>query len=137
VPACDERAPDAGGPLDPSARDVFWLRPEGRPLQEADWHDAGAQALGVLLPGEHADELDEQGRPLRGATLLLLLNGGEDDLDMQLPVLPVAGGWRLLVDTSREPAASTAGLEDLPPGAPARTVPAHALLLLERRAATG
>ncbi len=135
VPACDERAPDTGGPLDLRARDVYWLRPDGRPLQEADWRHADAHALGVLLPGEHADEPDEAGHPLRGATLLLLLNGGEDDLSAQLPLLPDGGGWRLLVDTSRDPAASARGLADLPPGVQALPLPAHALLLLERSAA--
>jgi len=137
VAARDERAPDPQGPLDPSACDVFWLGPDGRPLQDADWQRHDAQALGVLLPGEHADELDETGRPLRGATLLLLLNGGEDGLDVHLPRLPDAAGWRLLVDTSREPAASAAGLRDLPADALSLTIPSRALLLLEGLAAPG
>jgi glycogen operon protein len=135
VAAREEHAQAADGPLDPAAHDVFWLGADGRPLRDADWNRHDARALGVLLPGEHADEVDEAGRPLRGATLLLLLNGGEADLDLRLPRLPDAGGWRLLVDTAREPAASAAGLADLPPAALALTVPAHALLLLERIAA--
>jgi len=135
VPACDERAPAADGPLDLAARDVHWLRPDGRPMRESDWHAPDTRALVALLPGEHADELDESGLPLRGATLLLALNGGDADLPLVLPRLPEAGGWRLLADTAHDPPAAARGLRDLPADAPGLTLPAHALLLLERLAA--
>jgi len=133
VAPSDERggAP-ADGPLDLAARDIFWLRPDGRPLEEADWRAAESRALGVLLPGEHADEVDEQGRPLRGATLLLLLNGGGGEQSFTLPRLQPAGGWRVLVDTAQagQPA-SVDGLRTLPPDSSEVPAGAHALLLLQ------
>ncbi len=77
----------------------------------------------MLIPGQASDEVDERGRPNRGATLLLLQNAGERPRDWKLPALPEPGRWRELVNTSCAPREVE--------GDGVRLV-AHSLLLLER-----
>ena len=67
----------------------------------------GAQGLGAVdvLVGVEvgrraADETDDRGRPVRGDTMLLLINGGFDPVTYVLPKVAGEGKWRLIVDTA-------------------------------------
>ncbi|HUX35363.1 MAG TPA: glycogen debranching protein GlgX [Gemmatimonadaceae bacterium] len=80
--------------------DVSWLRPDGRPMEHADWQPAGARVLGMLLHGKATNEVDERGRRIEGDTLLLLVNGGNKSRRFTLPTLG-PGVWRELVNTAR------------------------------------
>jgi isoamylase len=84
------------------ARDLTWLRPDGREMTAEDWSDHGNHVLGMLIRGEAPEEVDERGRPLRGDSLLLLLNGGARTKEFTLPLLKGPGTWMELLDTSRE-----------------------------------
>jgi glycogen operon protein len=86
----------AGG----AAKDVAWLRPDGREMAEADW-TADGHALALLVHGEGSDQRDERGLPIAGDSLLLCLNGGATPRAFSLPRLNVPGGWRPVVDTAR------------------------------------
>ena len=56
-------------------RDIDWRHPDGRGMEEADWHDAGLRALLIILDGRSPDSgLREPGRHV---SLALLLNAGE------------------------------------------------------------
>jgi glycogen operon protein len=56
-------------------RDIDWRHPDGRGMEEADWHDAGLRALAIVLDGRSPDSgLREPGRHV---SLALLLNAGE------------------------------------------------------------
>jgi glycogen operon protein len=114
----------AGDPVaHAGVKDVTWLRVDGGELAEKDWRDPELRALGMLIPGQASDELDERGRPNRGATLLLLLNAGDRPRYFQLPALLEPGRWRERVNTAREPRAV---------GVPGVRLSSHSLLLLER-----
>ncbi|TFG95656.1 MAG: hypothetical protein E4H11_04660 [Myxococcales bacterium] len=92
----------SGGPVARgSGKDVSWLRPEGGEMQGGDWVGPQLRALGMLVHGQASDEVDERGRPNRGATLLLLLNGGGRSRHFLLPELHEVGIWRELVNTAR------------------------------------
>ena len=101
------------GEVDPvlGVSDVRWCRPDGQPMQEADWHDAERRALGIVLDGRSPDSgLREPGRHV---SLALLLNAGaepvrfaigDDTLSfrkvlLQTPEAPLEsdeqGGWVL------------------------------------------
>jgi isoamylase len=112
------------GALDLSARDAFWLEPDGRLLQDEDWSRQQARALALLLPGAAADE--------PAATLLLLLNAADAPQAFALPRLSEPGAWRVLLDTAAEAAAAPRGLRDLPRDSASLEVAAHALVLLAR-----
>jgi isoamylase len=112
----------AGDPVsDEGEKDVSWLRPDGREMSAAEWHDPKNRVLGMLIHGEASDEVDERGRPNQGETLLLMLNGGGRARAFQLPAMSGPGRWRQLVHT--------AGRERDPTG-PALNLPAHSLVLL-------
>ncbi|HVQ26889.1 MAG TPA: hypothetical protein VMV01_16990, partial [Planctomycetota bacterium] len=98
-------------------KDVYWLRADGQELTRDDWHDAGRHVLGMLLPGHHADERDDEAP---AATLLLLLNGGPEPVELGLPTLAGPGHWEILLDTTDDAAAGPA---------PPQLAP-HSLLLL-------
>jgi isoamylase len=83
------------------AKDVTWIRPDGHEMTEGDWTDPANHVLGMLIHGVATDEVNERGRPIRGDTLLLLLNGGPRSRFFQLPRLETQGGWQELVSTAR------------------------------------
>ncbi len=114
----------AGDPLiHAGVKDVTWLRPDGAEMAAADWHDPELDALAMLVRGDASDELDERGRPNRGATLLVLLNGGEQPRRFRLPRLPQRGDWRERVNTGDEDGAR--------PESERVQLGAHALALFE------
>jgi glycogen operon protein len=103
-------------------QDVLWLRPEGGEMRSEDWNDARGRALGLLIHGQSSDEVDERGRPNRGETLLLLLNGGPRSRRFVLPEIDQPGHWHELVHTRR--------LGERSVRAPAVNLAAHSLILL-------
>ena len=114
-----------------SGKDVTWIRADGQEMQLADWSDPATRALGMLIDGEATDEMDDRGRPIRGDTLLLVLNAGDVDLRFDLPRVQEEGVWVELMDTAfEEHQVVTAGWV---------MVAAHAVVLLqhgsERRSA--
>jgi isoamylase len=83
-------------------KDVTWIRPDGQELQDADWRNPEAHALGMLIDGAATDEVDERGHAVCGDTLLLVLNGGEQDVTFSLPALDGEKIWVIMVDTAKE-----------------------------------
>jgi isoamylase len=84
----------------PGLKDLTWLRADGAELTEEDLQDAGAGSLGMLINGDATDETDDRGAPIKGDTMLLLINAGETDVGF---TLPNHGGWSTLIDTARAP----------------------------------
>ncbi len=84
------------------AKDLTWLRPDGQEMTGDDWSDESNHVLGMLIRGEAPEEVDERGRPLRGDSLLLLLNGGARSKPFILPTLERPGAWTEVLDTSHE-----------------------------------
>lgn len=82
-------------------KDLTWLRPDGQEMTDGDWHDGG-RAVGMLISGEAADETDDRGRPVKGDTMLLVLNGGFEPVRWQVPALDGRGEWLTLIDTAGE-----------------------------------
>ena len=101
-PAFRRRRFFAGDPVaDHGTKDVSWIRPDGREMTVAEWHDPKNRVLGMLVHGDASDEVDERGRPNRGDTLLLLVNGGNRGCPFTLPTLPEPGVWHEVLSTTR------------------------------------
>jgi isoamylase len=91
-----------GGPVsEDGLKDVTWLRPDGEEMTEADWRDPENRVLGMLIHGEATDEMDERGRPIKGETLLLLVNASNRARYFTLPQMDEPGVWIDLSNTSR------------------------------------
>ncbi len=103
-------------------KDVTWLRADGKELTDEDWRDPDAHVLAMLIDGAATDEVDERGHAVRGDSLLLVLNAGEEKITFNLPALGGQRIWVIMIDTARN---------ETPVG-PGTTVEveAHSLMLL-------
>lgn len=66
--------------------DVVWLRPDGGPMGEADWHAPRLHAFGMHLLGDE--------------DALLLMNSGARGCLFALPPLPSGKAWRALLSSA-------------------------------------
>ncbi|NUQ22281.1 MAG: glycogen debranching protein GlgX [Gemmatimonadaceae bacterium] len=82
-------------------KELIWLDTTGKEMTDEEWHDPNAHALGMLIHGDATDEHDDRGRPIRGDTLLLLMNPGEGECQFTIPSPGGPGVWATLVDTAR------------------------------------
>jgi glycogen operon protein len=94
-----------GGP-----KDLSWIRPDGREMTGDDWNEGNNHALGMLIYGDATDETDDRGRPVKGETMLLLLNAADTEIVFTTPAIEGDGIWAEMVDaTHRELRVVTSG----------------------------
>jgi glycogen operon protein len=86
---------------DRAQKDIIWIRPDGGEMQIAEWKDPDNRVLGMLIHGDASDETDERGRPVKGQTLLLFLNGSNRAKACKLPDLKDRGYWHEIVNTAQ------------------------------------
>jgi glycogen operon protein len=80
-------------------KDLAWLAPDGREMDDDAWNADFVRSLGMLLSGHALDEVDERGEPIIGDTLLVLFNAHSDRVPFTLPATDVDQQWQRLVDT--------------------------------------
>ena len=83
----------------PGLKDLTWLRPDGAEMEQDDWNKANVHALGMMINGDATDETDAQEEPIKGDTMLLLVNASAADVDFTMP----AGRWAPVIDTDDRP----------------------------------
>jgi glycogen operon protein len=103
-------------------KDVAWLHPSGHELTPEEWGNPGVHAFGMFIDGAATDEVDERGHAVRSDTLLIIFNGGEQNVTFTLPVMDGRKIWVMMVDTARRELPVVRG--------PAVDVQAHSLMLL-------
>ncbi|MBI1377675.1 MAG: glycogen debranching protein GlgX [Frankiales bacterium] len=81
--------------------DLAWLRPDGTPMTDAEWHDPATGTLVMALSGELFVR-DAEGHPLRDAAFLVVLNRDDADVPLTLPATPYGTAYRRLLDTALE-----------------------------------
>ena len=81
--------------------DIRWITQFGVEMHEIDWNEQQASVLGVVFSGRMIDELDEQGREIRGNSVAVLFNASSQVVDFTLPSLPRRESWNLICDTSK------------------------------------
>jgi glycogen operon protein len=81
-------------------KDVAWLEPSGREMSDAAWHEPHVRAIGMRLDGASIDEVDERGRPLKGDTVLVLLNGHDEVVPFRISAFVRRPVWECVVDTA-------------------------------------
>jgi len=85
--------------------DVSWYNKHAKNMTDEDWHSHETDFLGLLLPGDASNALDNQGKLEEGDSLLILFNLGNEEVAFQLPELNSSGPscgdnhWELLLDT--------------------------------------
>ncbi|VVM06741.1 isoamylase [Methylacidimicrobium cyclopophantes] len=82
-------------------RDVVWLGPSGKPMDESEWSAPAVKFLGVRLSGDLTGVVDEFGNPVEGSSMLLLLNASEAPVPFVLPKRRNGLHWELVLDTDK------------------------------------
>jgi len=80
-----------------AARDILWLRPDGREMTVAEWQASWIRSLGMMISGEPADAV--AGEPAPDAAFLLLLNAYWEGVAFTLPAPPAGARWEVVADT--------------------------------------
>jgi isoamylase len=83
-------------------KDIAWLTPEGREMNDHEWTQDFARSLGVFFAGDALQETDRRGRPLRDENFLLLLNAHHEPISFVMPLFHPGATWQVLADTSYE-----------------------------------
>ena len=65
-------------------KDIYWLEPSGEEMSDEAWNAGYVKCLGMGLVGSFG-QVDDQGRPVVGDTLALLLNAHHETIDFRLP----------------------------------------------------
>jgi isoamylase len=86
-----------GGPGSPP--DVWWFRPDGRRMTQADWKRADGLTLGVFLNGREVRRLTPQGVRLEDDSFLLLFNANDEGVVFVLPPRRFGRRWTLELST--------------------------------------
>jgi glycogen operon protein len=81
--------------------DIAWFRPDGEQMSDEDWQQPHARSFAVFLNGDALRELDDEGRPVRDDSFLLLFNAHHETLTFTLPAAAFGERWRVLIDTAR------------------------------------
>ena len=80
-------------------RDIEWLHPGGRRMQEEQWHHG--HALTLFFPEMKNSRPDGQQYPEHGlVAVAIMLNAAAESRDFYLPEISQAGRWSLVFHSS-------------------------------------
>jgi isoamylase len=80
--------------------DIAWLDAAGVEMADETWNSPDVRGLGVRLNGDAIQEVNERGEGIVGDTLLLMLNGGGENIAFVLPPTDPIERWDTLLDTA-------------------------------------
>jgi glycogen operon protein len=80
-------------------KDVAWLAPDGREMNDEAWSSHFVRSIGMLLSGAAIEEVGERGEMIVGDTLLVLLNAHDDKVTFTFPDLEPDQRWQRVLDT--------------------------------------
>jgi isoamylase len=82
--------------------DVAWYLEDGNEISEEAWAQEWRHCFALRLGGDAIDELDEDGSPIQGDTLLILFNSGEYEVEFTLPSYRRGRRWYPMIDTASD-----------------------------------
>lgn len=81
-------------------KDISWFEPSGKEMDDAAWNNPAVRCLGFRLSGGELEELDDDGGPLVGDTLFIMMNSYHDALIFHLPSHDPDHRWERILDTA-------------------------------------
>ena len=78
---------------------MTWFSPTGKDMTDNDW-SGFVRCLGMRLAGDLIGEVDEEGDPIVGDTLLVLMNANHNSMRFTLPTANPYHRWERLFDTA-------------------------------------
>lgn len=85
-------------------KDIYWFKPDGTEMTDADWNAGHARSLGMGLVGNQIKETDPRGQRIVGDTFAILLNASHEAVAFQLGARHRDLRWMCLLDTAVEEA---------------------------------
>ena len=82
-------------------KDISFFDLTGQEMNDGSWNNPNARSIGIRLAGDVIEDRDERGEPIKGDTLLLLLNAHWEELPFKLPATRDVHVWESLLDTAR------------------------------------
>ena len=112
-------------------KDILWLRPDGREMDDQEWNQEHARTLGLFLSGSAVDEIDERGQLITDENFVLLMNAHHEEVPFSLPSVASGMIWITLIDSSCESARSPSTAHDAMTTYPLQ--PRSMVVLVERQ----
>jgi glycogen operon protein len=110
-------------------KDVVWLCPDAREMQDKDWHEEERQCIGVLISGEAGQyHLTDRGEAESDDTYFMILNASEDQVPFTMPLMFDDRRWEIIIDTDTDTGFADGGTSDKA----TYTVKPHSLLLFRK-----
>jgi len=81
-------------------KDVHWLNLDGEEMGLEDWNRKELGCKQILLDVHHLPENDSGDPPALGQSVLILLNGEQEERNFRIPPPPNALHWERILDTS-------------------------------------
>jgi glycogen operon protein len=86
-------------------KDIYWLKPDGAEMTDADWGASHARCLGMCLPGDQITESSERGERIAGDTFAILFNAHHEPIDFRIGARRRDVRWTCVLDTATPDAA--------------------------------
>jgi glycogen operon protein len=83
-------------------KEILWLTPDGREMNEGDWQQDFARCLGVYLAGGAIERRARRGEPIRDSNFLLLFNAHHETIPFRIADMLTAKAWVVVLDTAAE-----------------------------------
>jgi len=81
-------------------RDIAWYATDGTPMNDDDWNAGFVRCLGLYLDGEMIGEVNSHCEPIRGESVLILLNAHYEPISFKLPTIADKSLWKPLLDSN-------------------------------------
>jgi glycogen operon protein len=96
-------------------KDIYWFKPDGTEMSDADWHGGQAHCLGMGLMGEQITEIGARGERIVGDSYALFFNARHEAVDFRLGARRRDLHWTTVFDTAapEAPARTFAHMETL------------------------
>ncbi|HSI65413.1 MAG TPA: glycogen debranching protein GlgX [Candidatus Saccharimonadia bacterium] len=82
-------------------KDLYWIKPDGTEMNDADWNSGYARSLGMALPGDQIGETGMQGERIEGDSFAILFNAHHEQISFRLGARKRDVTWMCLLDTGR------------------------------------
>ncbi|HKD53114.1 MAG TPA: glycogen debranching protein GlgX [Steroidobacteraceae bacterium] len=81
-------------------KEILWLTPDGREMNEGDWRQDFARCLGVYLAGGAIERRGRRGEPIKDSNFLLLFNAYHETIPFRVADVLAAKAWVTVLDTA-------------------------------------
>jgi glycogen operon protein len=81
-------------------KEILWLAPDGREMNEGDWSQEFARCLGVYLAGGAIERRGARGEVIKDSNFLLMFNAHHETIPFRIAAVLSAKEWLTRLDTS-------------------------------------